>query len=856
MRSDKLKLKGLTRFDAPVELDFTTLPPGIIAIVGPNGEGKSTLMEAMLAGFYRRMMRGDLFDCVTARDAYIEVEAAFDGRGSYRARVNLDHVARKSDAVLEHLPLGGGRVLLNDGKASTFDQVVAREFPLFELLLCSAYAAQNQQGSFRTLDRKGKREVFGSLLGLAGLARHAETSREAARAVDRRRSEIQMLVDQIAVETRPERWAALQQDQDHITARTAEVSRAFEAVRAQVMDLERDRDTAAVGAAAYRKAKDVLADAERRKARVIQDLRDVETEAATIARTLERRTHDVEAALTRVIDRESITLGTLPSATAVEARRQQRIADIAARLELATADRKTRIANNEQLLTQADEVRAAVDQVKALREQQHVADAMLEAAIAAEAAARAAVGAVVLERTGLSSAIDERTRVLATSALLDRVPCGGLAPYDGCELLQTARAAKGRLPDLDEKVERHATLGTTLVALTDAHNAAITEVHTARQSKLSLGAQLHPGLLKTADLAPTLAAAQQRIDDLQREIVRLTEESLRDCEAAQATADETNDQRDREIEASADRVKVARAQADRDVQAIAKETRSSAASMDAKRQPLDAALAAIATEVTVAEGLARDSAAAQDALATLEAELTAARERRATEMAAAARLVAELQAHMRRVAEFQQRVNERDRLAGVVRSLDTDLVDWQALARVFGPDGLPVLEIDQAGPGVSAIANDLLQACFGGRFTVELVTQEPKADGKGFKEVFELRVFDGARGGEPRDLALVSGGEGVLIEEALRSAIALYMNQRNVLPIRTVFRDETTGSLDPENALRYVPMLRRVRERGGIHHLLFITHNPDVAALADAQIVVAGGTARIVLPPFGRSEAA
>ena len=39
------------------------------------------------------------------------------------------------------------------------------------------------------------------------------------------------------------------------------------------------------------------------------------------------------------------------------------------------------------------------------------------------------------------------------------------------------------------------------------------------------------------------------------------------------------------------------------------------------------------------------------------------------------------------------------------------------------------------------------------RYTVELVTQVPKVDGREMKESFELRVWDNDRGGESREIS-------------------------------------------------------------------------------------------------------
>jgi len=111
-------------------------------------------------------------------------------------------------------------------------------------------------------------------------------------------------------------------------------------------------------------------------------------------------------------------------------------------------------------------------------------------------------------------------------------------------------------------------------------------------------------------------------------------------------------------------------------------------------------------------------------------------------------------------------------------------------------------------------------------------------------------VTDNENGGVVRDIRDLSGGEQVIVAEALMNAIAIYVNERSATPMRTIFRDETTGALGKENTQRYVQMLRKVLEIGGFHQILFISHDPDAYVLADAQIHVAGGTATPVLPPY------
>jgi exonuclease SbcC len=190
---------------------------------------------------------------------------------------------------------------------------------------------------------------------------------------------------------------------------------------------------------------------------------------------------------------------------------------------------------------------------------------------------------------------------------------------------------------------------------------------------------------------------------------------------------------------------------------------------------------------------------------------------------------------------------------GRLAKLDTELLEWQLLQQAFDRDGLPALEVDQAGPEISALTNQILADCFDSRFSVELVTQVSKADGKGMKDDFTLLVTDNHTG-QIRDIADLSGGEEVIVAEAFMNAIALRINASSRTPILTFFRDETTGALTKENTQRYVQMLRKVQALGGIKQIIFISHDPDAYALADAQIRVAGGQVTTFLPPY--SEAA
>jgi len=167
----------------------------------------------------------------------------------------------------------------------------------------------------------------------------------------------------------------------------------------------------------------------------------------------------------------------------------------------------------------------------------------------------------------------------------------------------------------------------------------------------------------------------------------------------------------------------------------------------------------------------------------------------------------------------------------------TDLAPLELLAEAFGPTGLQAMEIDAAGPAFTAIADKLVDACFPGRFRIELATQREKKGG-GTAETFDVVVYDSERGREG-PIEMLSGGEQVVMDEAIRTALAIVGTDRGAWSHRwrTLWRDETPANLYGEVAERYLAMLARAREVGGYHHLI-VVGGEHVALGADTVIRV------------------
>jgi exonuclease SbcC len=227
----------------------------------------------------------------------------------------------------------------------------------------------------------------------------------------------------------------------------------------------------------------------------------------------------------------------------------------------------------------------------------------------------------------------------------------------------------------------------------------------------------------------------------------------------------------------------------------------------------DERFAAAETELRVAtEAVAdidRRLAEAQSKIATCEAELRALRNK---------------------VAAGEEGAREAATLA-------EDIAAWRLLSKGLGRDGIVALSIDDAGPSLSSMANDLLLACYGPRFSIRFDTQSAKADGS-MREDFDIRVFD-AESGSDKSVLKTSGGERIWINEALTRAIALFRAQQTGQQYHAIFSDESDGALDPERKLHYMEMKRRVLQLGGYEVEFFISHTPELQDQAD-QIIDVG----------------
>lgn len=812
MKFRTIRIRNLGPFrDAALDLDAVAGP--LVAITGANGAGKSTLLELLAGSLYRETpTRGSLVDLATARDGLVEVGVEHGARWTLRHAV--DAVSGKGESFVED---ESGAAVLADAKVRSFDAFAERALPPASVLYASTFAPQGS-GGFLELKPADRKAVLLRVLGIEHLEQLAAVARERQRAA----------------------------------------SQGATILRARLEDEKRrgwneggtEGDVAAANANAERAA-DVVAAARRA-------LADAETQAGDAAAVL--RAHEEAAARAAGLRRE-----------AAEAERKR-------------ADLATRRANNAGLVARADEIRAAVVRAGELRTEIDDATARFETAkreftAAEDEVVRASEDAqkvAAQHRAAIARAESRRAVVADAQTIRDAVAVlpkfEQQVATDAAALEQAEaglRAVQGEaLAGADERIDA---LREGLTSVVAAAREEDVRVSRAEVADIASDALLHDdqAVVRTAEHPARLAAAAKALDearagkraaDADLAAARRLADRLPELERAEAeVAEETADAERLAGELATAKLRVGQLIAGR-------EPRQEAIGVAEKaRDVLLAEWNALAPTVALAPKL--DAAEARLAeldpqiadldaqIARLTAEADAVdpgdRPPAPPDLDAARRAVAEADAAAKRAQEAagaaqaaldaaRASAGRAEQLAVELAAADADVADWTLLADSLGRDGLQAMEIDAAGPELTALVNDLLHTCVSTRWTVSIETQRLSADGKRTIEGCEVRVLDTERGRDASAETL-SGGERVLVGEAVSLALSMLACRRTGAEGATLVRDETGAALDAANARAYVAMLRRAAGLVGASKVLFVSHSADVQELADARVCVAGG---------------
>ena len=779
-------------------LDFEALCDGaqLVAIAGANGRGKSTVLDNMhpyLTMPSRVTGTGGFsyYDHVFLPESEKDLTWALEGR-CYRTQVVIRLNGRRrteaylsalaDDGVWRPVVLDDGTV--SDGKVETYTRCVEHLCGSADTFFTSVFGAQ------------GKRQLS-----------------------DYRNGEIKTLLADL-----------LAQDQiRELGAKASQTAKLLKAglvgIRQELSVIVEDEEKAACGLA---KAIDAPARAQQAQLEVTKAVERREELSQSCARLMAQRdqSHETDARRGQLQEErfaaQAADLAAVRDLGERERLDRQRLERLdqrcAQRAELIRRRRERALAAQAQcvaLLSRAPLVERAVKRLPlAERVLPMRADRVLRAreAVTAWESARSAMRlgeqrVEAMEREAGQAAL--RAQSLSRRFALTReVPCSGMALQGDCQLLADAREAKALIPSAEGVLQRLAAERTQAVADVQAAWRRVKGMSSAEaqlqreEQRLERSRARASRFALLAGKAEEMAGTRQRLAEANEEL-KGTAEGGGDPEPARQEQEERES-----ILASLRRIEDQR-------RTQSEQLQKSLARIDALLQALPLPFDGRALRAAEAD---RDRAAAQ-CEALQAAHLEAVRQSQAL-------------VELRRARQHlgQRRVSVQQR----AKRVEDAVADWTLLARCMSNDGLIALAIDDAGPALSGLANELLMACYGARFTVSIVTQAETAKGE-LREGFDIVVHD-AESGESKSVRMMSGGERVWINECLVRAVALYLSQTSERRYATLFSDEADGALDPARKRMFGAMKREVLRIGGYTREFFISQTPELAGMADVVI--------------------
>ncbi len=390
--------------------------------------------------------------------------------------------------------------------------------------------------------------------------------------------------------------------------------------------------------------------------------------------------------------------------------------------------------------------------------------------------------------------------------LTGEVPCAGTDLQGRCKLLGDARDAKSLMPSADLQVARLEEQRHKLVAYLAELQVQATDLSGA-QEKLEMAERKFRRSTAGASALALLAARRGELHQASEMLATVDGQLKEWAEANKSETDEEN----------AERAAISNAR-----QHIAVQRTEQAQRHRQSLDRIDMALAALPARFDESQVTQSQQMVAQAQRAVAEAEsafMTAVRDHQHAEEAC------------RRRDAITQKCHQADaRSAHIEQALGI----WTLFAKCMSNDGVIALSIDDAGPTLSGLANDLLLACYGLRFTVSIKTQVENGKGEA-REGFDIIVHD-ADSGASKSVTLMSGGERVWINECLIRAIALYLAQNSGRRYETLFSDEADGALDADRKRMFMAMKREVLRIGRYSREYFVSQTPELTAMADAVI--------------------
>ena len=174
--------------------------------------------------------------------------------------------------------------------------------------------------------------------------------------------------------------------------------------------------------------------------------------------------------------------------------------------------------------------------------------------------------------------------------------------------------------------------------------------------------------------------------------------------------------------------------------------------------------------------------------------------------------------------------------------LEIEAARWMRAAEVFGRDGLQAVAVETVCNRIAQTATEIFQQTCGPTWSIRFASTRG-TDGKVIEQARWMAVKHAD--GKEREVRATSGGEEVMLTNAILFAFAAELQDRTSPVEATAIVDETSGALRGENQEKWVSLLRTGAERAGMERVLMVPpDSPTILHVAEAVIEVPGDVCR------------